>query len=76
MTEQATPMHRGRPTHESSGPRREAILRMKAEGQTGVAIARELGITPAAVTYHVKKARRDGTLVEPATTAPETVDAD
>ena len=61
MTEtQAMPV--GRPTHASSGPRREAILELKARGLSGVAIARELGVTPAAVSYHLKRAREQGVI--------------
>lgn len=60
-TEQTT-LSRGRPTHASSGPRRDAILALKAKGRSGVEIARELGVTPAAVSYHLKKAREQGVL--------------
>lgn len=73
MTETALPV--GRPAHSSSGPRREAILALKQQGRSGVAIARELGITPAAVSYHLKKAREEGTLAPPPT-EPETSDGD
>ena len=71
MTDTQQVLSVGRPSHESSGPRREQILAMHAEGRSGVAIARELGITPGAVSYHIKKAREAGTLVDPPRAEPE-----
>ena len=54
---QPTTLNRGRPPHASSAERRETILALNKEGLTGVAIARQIGVTPAAVSYHLKKAR-------------------
>jgi predicted transcriptional regulator len=56
-TTQPTTLNRGRPPHASSAERRETILALNKEGLTGVAIARQIGVTPAAVSYHLKKAR-------------------
>ena len=63
MSEQTTTtestMSVGRPPHASSAERRETILTLHKEGMTGVAIARQVGVTPAAVCYHIQKARRE-----------------
>jgi predicted transcriptional regulator len=57
--EEATvvPLTVGRPPHATSAARRETILQLNDEGMSGVAIARQIGVTPAAVSYHLKKAR-------------------
>lgn len=57
--ESPTVLGRGRPPHATSAGRRETILELHAQGMSGVAIARELGVTPAAVCYHLQKARRE-----------------
>lgn len=59
MTDTAEPttLSRGRPPHATSEARKARIFELNAEGKTGVEIARELGITPAAVCYHLQKAR-------------------
>lgn len=48
----------GRPPAAEAGNRRQEIAKLREEGMTQKQIAEQLGITPAAVYYHLKRLAR------------------